>query len=161
MYRAIDSNNRIIEEQNRIIARNNATIAAQNSSFALNSTRAYNAYSLADRLGLVQSYAYANQPYYYQDGVFYIVNSNGQYEVIVPPAGALVEDLPDDYDTTSTKWMTLSIGSHLWKESLTLRFSARCTVSWPTNTIITQTELLPTTVSINSLDINGQTQELI
>lgn len=105
MYRAIDSNNRIIEEQNRIIARNNATIAAQNSSFALNSTRANNAYSLADRLGLVQSYAYANQPYYYQDGVFYIVNSNGQYEVIVPPAGALVEDLPDDYDTITMDGM--------------------------------------------------------
>ncbi len=99
MYRAIDANNRIIEEQNRIIAQNNATIAAQNNAFALNSTRANNAYSLADRLGLVQSYAYANQPYYYQDGVFYIVNSNGQYEVIVPPSGALVEDLPDDYDT--------------------------------------------------------------
>ncbi|MBS7293164.1 MAG: DUF6515 family protein [Candidatus Cryptobacteroides sp.] len=105
MYRAIDSNNRIIEEQNRIIARNNATIAAQNNSFALNSARANSAYSLADRLGLVQSYAYANQPYYYQDGVFYIVNSNGQYEVIVPPSGALVEDLPDDYDTITLDGM--------------------------------------------------------
>ena len=71
----------------------------------MNSTRANNAYSLADRLGLVQSYAYANQPYYYQDGVFYIVNSNGQYEVIVPPAGALVEDLPDDYDTITIDGM--------------------------------------------------------
>ena len=99
LYRAIDANNRIIDEQNRIIAQNNATIAAQNSAFALNSTRANSAATLADRLGLVQSYAYANQPYYYQDGVFYIVNSNGQYEVIVPPAGALVEELPDDYDT--------------------------------------------------------------
>ncbi len=99
IYNAIDANNRIIDEQNRIIAQNNATIAAQNSGFALNTTRANDAYSLANRLGLVQSYAYANQPYYYQDGVFYIVNSNGQYEVIVPPAGALVEELPDDYDT--------------------------------------------------------------
>lgn len=98
LYNAIDANNRIIDEQNRIIAQNNATIAAQNSSFALNTTRANDAYSLANRLGLAQSYAYANQPYYYQDGVFYIVNSNGQYEVIVPPAGALVEELPDDYD---------------------------------------------------------------
>ncbi|MBP5486042.1 MAG: hypothetical protein J6Y06_00190 [Bacteroidales bacterium] len=98
MYNAIDANNRIIDEQNRIIAQNNATIAAQNSSLALNVTRANDAYTLANRLGLAQSYAYANQPYYYQDGVFYIVNSNGQYEVIVPPAGALVEELPDDYD---------------------------------------------------------------
>ena len=65
----------------------------------MNTTRANDAYTLANRLGLVQSYAYADQPYYYQDGVFYIVNSKGQYEVIVPPAGALVEELPDDYDT--------------------------------------------------------------
>ncbi|MCI2107293.1 MAG: DUF6515 family protein [Bacteroidales bacterium] len=98
-FRAIDANNRVIDEQNRIIAQNNATIAAQNKAFALNSSRASDAHSLADRLGLVQSYAYANQPYYYQDGVFYIEKSNGNYEVIVPPAGALVKDLPDDYDT--------------------------------------------------------------
>ncbi len=98
-FRAIDANNRVIDEQNRIIAQNNATIAAQNRAFALNSSRAGDAHSLADRLGLVQSYAYANQPYFYQDGVFYIEKSNGNYEVIVPPAGALVKDLPDDYDT--------------------------------------------------------------
>lgn len=98
IYSAIDANNRIIDEQNRIIAQNNATIAAQNRMFALNTSRANSAYSLADRLGLVQSYAYADQPYYYQDGVFYIVNPNGKYEVIVPPAGALVDELPDDYD---------------------------------------------------------------
>lgn len=100
-FRAIDANNRLIDEQNRIIARNNATIAAQNNAMALNTARADAAYSLADRLGLVQSYAYANQPYYYQDGVFYIVNSRNEYEVIVPPAGALVGELPDDYDTIS------------------------------------------------------------
>lgn len=104
-YRAIDANNRIIDEQNRIIARNNAMIASQNSMFALNSSRASSAYSLADRLGLVQSYAYADQPYYYQDGVFYIVNADGQYEVIVPPAGALVSELPDDYDTITLDGM--------------------------------------------------------
>ncbi|MBP3270051.1 MAG: hypothetical protein J6L98_05155, partial [Bacteroidales bacterium] len=99
LFNAIDANNRLIDEQNRIIAQNNATIAAQNNALALNSTRADDAYTLANKLGLVQSYAYADQPYYYQDGVFYIVNSKGQYEVIVPPAGALVEELPDDYDT--------------------------------------------------------------
>ena len=55
IYRAIDANNRIIDEQNRIIAQNNATIAAQNNAFALNSTRANSAATLADRLGLVQS----------------------------------------------------------------------------------------------------------
>jgi hypothetical protein len=30
--------------------------------------------------------------------VFYTVDANGQYSVIVPPAGALVETLPEDYD---------------------------------------------------------------
>ena len=93
-----NSNNRIIDEQNRIIAQNNATIAAQNRAIALNSSRANDAYSLANRLGLAQSYAYADKEYFYQDGVFYIINSKGKYEVIVPPAGALVEELPDDYD---------------------------------------------------------------
>lgn len=57
-----------------------------------------NAASLADRLGLVQSYADARIPYYYQDGVFYAPGPDGQYYVIVPPAGALVESLPDDYE---------------------------------------------------------------
>lgn len=99
VYSAIDANNRIIDQQNLIIAQNNATIAAQNSALALNTTHANTAYTLANSLGLVQSYAYANEPYYYQDGVFYRINAAGQYEVIVPPAGALVGELPDDYET--------------------------------------------------------------
>ena len=99
VYSAIDANNRIIDQQNLIIAQNNAKIAAQNSALALNTTHANTAYSLANSLGLVQSYAYANEPYYYQDGVFYRINAAGQYEVIVPPAGALVGELPDDYQT--------------------------------------------------------------
>ena len=98
-YSAIDANNRYIDEQNRIIAQNNATIAAQNSAIALNPGNASLSYDIANRLGLVQSYAYANQTYYYEDGVFYIVNADGHYEVIVPPAGALVEKLPSDYET--------------------------------------------------------------
>ena len=39
----------------------------------------------------------ANQEYYYQDGVFYILK-NGQYYVIEPPIGALVTEIPADYD---------------------------------------------------------------
>jgi len=104
-YREINENNRIIEEQNRIIAQNNATIAAQNNAVALNTTRANDAATLASRLGLMQSYAYADKPYYYQDGVFYITNGKDQYEVIVPPAGALVGELPDDYDTITLDGM--------------------------------------------------------
>ena len=39
----------------------------------------------------------AGQDYYYQDGVFYILH-NGQYYVIEPPIGALVTEIPADYD---------------------------------------------------------------
>jgi hypothetical protein len=96
-YNTVFDNYNTIAEQNRIIARNNATIMAQNSALAMNANRALSAYELANQLGLVQSYAYANSQYYYQDGVFYI-ESKGKYSVIIPPAGALVTSLPDDYD---------------------------------------------------------------
>lgn len=97
-YRGFDSYSRYIDEQNRTIAQNNAIIASQNRDIAMNLSLAQDSYSLANKLGLVQSYAYADQPYYYEDGVFYIQKGN-DYKVIVPPAGALVEELPDDYDT--------------------------------------------------------------
>ena len=98
-YSAIDANNRYIDQQNRIIAQNNATIMAQNNYIAMNPNSAMSSYEIANRLGLVQSYAYADRNYFYEDGVFYIINANGQYQVIVPPAGALVQNLPEDYDT--------------------------------------------------------------
>ena len=41
--------------------------------------------------------AQLNQEYYYQDGVFYILH-NGQYYVIEAPIGALVTEIPADYD---------------------------------------------------------------
>lgn len=97
-YSTIDANNRYIDQQNRIIAQNNATILAQNRSIAMNPNAAMSSYEIANRLGLVQSYAYADRNYFYQDGIFYIVNGSGQYQVIVPPAGALVQALPEDYD---------------------------------------------------------------
>ncbi|MBQ7750115.1 MAG: hypothetical protein IJR77_02700 [Bacteroidales bacterium] len=87
-----------IAEQNRLIAQQNALIAQQNANYALNSSRALTAYELANKLNLVQSYAYANSDYFYQDGVFYLYQ-NGQYTTIIPPAGALVTSLPDDYET--------------------------------------------------------------
>lgn len=98
-YSAIDANNRYIDQQNRIIAQNNATIMAQNREIAMNPNAATSSYEIANRLGLVQSYAYADKNYYYDDGVFYIINDYGEYQVIVPPAGALVQKLPEDYDT--------------------------------------------------------------
>lgn len=97
-YSQINENNRYIAEQNAIIAQNNALIAAQNASIASGQQAASQAYSLANSLGLVQSYAAAGSTYYYQDGVFYTLDADGTYVVIVPPAGALVETLPEDYD---------------------------------------------------------------
>ena len=95
----VDSNYRTILEQNREIARNNALLARQNSALALNSNRALSAYEIASALGLVQSFANINTEYFYEDGVFYVATKKNRYEVIVPPAGALVNELPDDYDT--------------------------------------------------------------
>lgn len=97
-YSKINENNRYIAEQNEIIAQNNATIAAQNQAIAMNQQLASEAYKLANELGLVQSYAAAGSEYFYQDGVFYAMDSNGEYRVIVPPAGAMVDSLPEDYD---------------------------------------------------------------
>ena len=50
-------------------------------------------------LKLTHSYVSNGTEYYYQDGVFYIVDAFGQYRTIIPPTGALVEYLPDDYTT--------------------------------------------------------------
>lgn len=97
-YSKINENNEYIAEQNAIIAQNNATIAAQNQTIAMNQQLASQAYTLANELGLVQSFAAAGSDYYYQDGVFYVMDANGEYKVIVPPAGAMVEILPEDYD---------------------------------------------------------------
>jgi len=98
-YNVANANWRTIEEQNRIIAENNAIIANQNAAIATSSRNLSNeSYRLAASLGLIQSYADANVKYYYEDGVFFVTESNGQYKVIVPPAGALVESLPEDYD---------------------------------------------------------------
>ena len=98
-YRTINENAQTIASQNATIAANNATIAQQNADIALNGDRAAKSYQEANRLGLVQSYADAGVEYFYQDGVFFIKDKDGKYVTIVPPAGALVSELPDDYDT--------------------------------------------------------------
>lgn len=102
-YNIINENYRIIDQQNQQIARNNAVLASQNASLASyndsgNTQRSTESYVLATRLGLVQSYAALGTNYYYDDGVFFVLNSRGEYETIVPPAGAIVENLPEDYE---------------------------------------------------------------
>lgn len=69
-----------------------------------------NAYELANRLNLRQNYAAADSDYFYQDGVFYAKDARGEYRIILPPAGALVEYLPDDFDL-----ITLSDGNEYYK----------------------------------------------
>ena len=49
----------------------------------------------------------ANQEYYYQDGVFYILK-NGQYYVIEAPIGALVTEIPADYEEIELDGRTYS-----------------------------------------------------
>jgi len=102
-YSQINENNAYIAEQNAIIAQNNATIAAQNAAIAQNQQLAQASYALANELGLIQSYAAADSEYFYQDGVFYAKDASGKYNTIIPPAGALVETLPEDYDMVTLK----------------------------------------------------------
>ena len=109
-YSQINENNEYIAQQNAVIAQNNATIAAQNAQIASSQLMAQQAYTVANNLGLVQSYADASTNYYYQDGVFYVADSNGQYKVILPPAGAIVETIPEDYDM-----VTLADGKEYYK----------------------------------------------
>ncbi len=121
-YTTVNSNYSTINEQNRIIAENNATIAAQNATIAannatiaaqnataaaqaastpsmdVNALKSYASYQLATKLGLIQSFAANGQEYYYDDGVFFVADAKGQYKVIVPPAGALIKALPEDYE---------------------------------------------------------------
>ncbi len=112
-FNIINQNYAIIAQQNSEIARNNATIAAQNDQIqqnaAQNAQRSSESYILATRLGLVQSYAAVGTEYYYDDGVFFVKGSSGGYETILPPAGALIEALPDDYSE-----VTLSDGNEYY-----------------------------------------------
>lgn len=98
-YNTVNENARTIAEQNEIIAQNNATIAQQNADIAFNADKARESYEAANSLGLVQAYADASTEYFYDDGVFFTKSDDGKYTVIVPPAGALVTELPDDFDT--------------------------------------------------------------
>ena len=97
-YDTVTDNARIIAEQNSTIAANNALIAEQNAAIAAGASLAEASGNLARSLGLVQSFADAGAEYFYNDGVFYVKGADGQYTVVVPPAGAQVEALPDDYE---------------------------------------------------------------
>lgn len=80
-----------------------AWTAVRLSYYHNDSQLALDAYKLADDLGLIQSYAAADAEYFYQDGIFYAKDTSGEYRVIIPPAGAIVEALPEDYDIVILK----------------------------------------------------------
>ena len=61
---------------------------AGNTGYVIRTSDDYYTANLAGQQG---------QEYYYQDGVFYILQ-NGQYYVIEAPIGALVTEIPADYD---------------------------------------------------------------
>ena len=68
------------------------------TAIALNALTEETSAPVAKSLNLIRSYAAEGTEYFYNDGVFYIKGEDGQYVVIVPPAGALVDTLPDDYE---------------------------------------------------------------
>ena len=78
-----------------VIAANIASQLLRRAVIA-SSRPSYNSYS---GLSLTHNYVSAGTEYYYQDGVFYIIDTLGRYRAIIPPTGALVEYLPDDYTT--------------------------------------------------------------
>lgn len=61
------------------------------------------AYRLAADIDVTQNYADEDSEYFYLDGVFYAKDSDGTYLVTTPPAGALVEALPEDFETVILK----------------------------------------------------------
>ena len=78
-----------------------AGVAANMAWTAVNMAIAQQNYQLANQLGLAQSAADANAAYLYRDGVFYSKGAGGQYVVVVPPAGAVVDSLPEDFETVT------------------------------------------------------------
>lgn len=75
-------------ERARTAAELSGYYAARNTNYTLRTSDDYYNTNLVNQAG---------QDYYYLDGVFYTLN-NGEYRVIEPPIGALVEEIPEDYD---------------------------------------------------------------
>ena len=75
-------------ERARIAAELSSYYAAQNANYTLRTSDDYYNTNLVNQAG---------QDYYYQDGVFYTLQ-NGEYRVIEAPIGALVDEIPEDYD---------------------------------------------------------------
>jgi len=83
----------------KINALNNAIRRAENAArlatrYAVVINRSYTPRTYASIIETVND----DIDYYYKDGVFYIIGADGDYYVIEPPIGALVEEIPADYE---------------------------------------------------------------
>ena len=75
-------------ERARAAAELSSYYAAQNANYVVRTSDDYYNANLVNQAG---------QNYYYQDGVFYTLK-DGEYCVIEAPIGALVDEIPEDYD---------------------------------------------------------------
>ncbi|MBR5019360.1 MAG: hypothetical protein IKX53_06970, partial [Bacteroidales bacterium] len=75
-------------ERAQLAAQLSSYYAAQNADYVVRTSDDYYNTNLVRQ---------ANQNYYYQDGVFYTLE-DGQYCVIEAPIGAMVDEIPEDYD---------------------------------------------------------------
>lgn len=81
---------------------NAARKAARAAALAAEYAAINSSYRVRTASQIAETIAYDNQDYYYDDGVFYIIK-NGNYYVIEPPVGALVTQLPYDYEVITLR----------------------------------------------------------
>ena len=107
-------------ERARCAAELSSIYAAQNAGYVVRTSDDYYNTNLLRQ---------ATQDYYYQDGVFYTMD-NGQYCVIEAPIGALVDEIPEDYDEVVLDGKTYyQVEDVLYKPTIIkgkLRFEVAC-----------------------------------
>ena len=107
-------------ERARAAAELSSIYAARNASYTVRTSDDYYNTNLLNQAG---------QDYYYQDGVFYTLR-NGEYCVIEAPIGALVDEIPEDYDEVELGGKTYyQVEDTLFKPTIIdgkLRFEVAC-----------------------------------
>ena len=107
-------------ERARAAAELSSYYAAQNANYTVRTSDDYYNANLLDQAG---------QDYYYQEGVFYTLK-NGEYCVIEAPIGALVDEIPEDYDEIVLGGQTYyQVEDTLFKPTIIngkLRFEVAC-----------------------------------
>ena len=107
-------------ERARAAAELSSYYAAQNANYVVRTSDDYYNANLVNQAG---------QNYYYQDGVFYTLK-DGEYCVIEAPIGALVDEIPEDYDEIELGGKTYyQVEDTLFKPTIIdgkLRFEVAC-----------------------------------